>query len=183
MVGMNKYFYTGVVVSAIVYTPASLIALTSGSVKAQENYSEKAPETVFVCDTESETPTMFAYTPGNVTLTPLITWHQEYLLPEQSATEVCQEVAVKLQNLSQQQSENYFVVENKPTHNLLCMVGQESENCSSPNSEPLFKVNSNYDPRCILDQREPIECIAIGKVRGGVFSIDDRPIKFTWWLF
>ena len=169
---MNKYFYTGLVISAI--------ALNGASVKAQENYSEETPETVFVCATQSETPTMFAYSPGNVNLTPLINWHQEYLLPEQSATEVCQEVAVKLQNLSQQQSEKYFVAEKQETYTLICVVGQESENCSSQNSEPLFKVNSEYDSSCILDQREPIECMAIGKVRG-VFSIEDKPYKLTWW--
>ena len=171
---MNKYFYTGLVVGTI--------SLTSGSVQAQEQYVEAAPKTVFVCANHLETPTMFAYTPGNVTLTPLINWNQEYLLPEQSAKEVCQDVAVKLQNIAQQQSGNYFVVENKSTYNLVCMVSQESENCSSPNSEPLFKVNSDYDPSCILDQREPIECIAIGKVRG-VFSIKDEPYKPLWWLW
>ena len=171
---MNKYFYTGLVISAL--------ALNSGSVKAQENYSEETPETVFVCATQSETPTMFAYTPGNVNLTPLINWHQEYLLPEQSAQEICQEVAVKLQNLSQQQSGKYFVAENKETYSLICMVGQETDNCNSQNSEPLFKVNSNYQPSCILDQREPIECMAIGKVRG-VFSIKDEPYRPLWWLW
>ena len=169
---MNKYLYTGLAISAI--------ALNSVSVKAQEDYSQENPETVFVCATQSETPTMFAYTPGNVNLTPLINWHQEYLLPEQSATEVCQEVAVKLQNLSQQESEKYFVAQKQETYSLICLVSQESENCSSQNSEPLFKVSSNYDPSCILDQREPIECIAIGQVRG-VFTIEDTPYQPTWW--
>lgn len=168
---MNKFFYTGLAVSAI--------ALSSVSVQAQENYSEENPKTVFVCATHSETPTMFAYNPESVTLTPLIDWHQEYLLPEESATEVCKKVAVQLQSLSQQQSKSYFVAENKETYSLICMVGQESDNCSSENSQPLFKLNNDYNPSCILEQREPIECIAIGKVRG-VFSIKDEPYKPVW---
>ncbi len=171
---MNKYFYTAITVSAI--------ALSSSSLNAKESYSQNISETVFVCATESEVPTMFAYTPGNITITPLISWHQEYLLPEQSGIEVCQQVASKLQELSQQQQERYITTESKEDHTLVCMVTQENDNCSSETSELLFRVNPNYDPSCILDRREPLECLAVGKVRG-IFSYEDKPYKPLWWIW
>ncbi|MDJ0574477.1 MAG: COP23 domain-containing protein [Xenococcaceae cyanobacterium MO_234.B1] len=171
---MNKYFYTAITVSAI--------ALSSSSLNAKESYSQNISETVFVCATESEVPTMFAYTPGKITITPLISWHQEYLLPEQSGIEVCQQVASKLQELSQQQQERYITTESKEDHTLVCMVTQENDNCSSETSELLFRVNPNYDASCILDRREPLECLAVGKVRG-IFSYEDKPYKPLWWIW
>ncbi len=173
---MNKFFYTAITLSAI--------ALNSTSVLAQETEVEAqdSQETVFVCGTESQTPTMFAYSPGNVNITPVITWHQEYLLPEQSGTELCQEVASKLQNVSQKQQEPYFIAERQEDSILVCLVDTKNSDCSSQASQPLFSVNSNYDPSCILDRREPLECMAVGQVRG-VYSITDEPYRPLWWFW
>ena len=87
--------YTAITISAI--------ALSATSLQAKETYSQNPSDTIFVCATEIETPTMFAYTPGQVNLTPLITWYQDYLLPEQSGREICQQTATKLQDLYQEQ--------------------------------------------------------------------------------
>ena len=171
---MNKYFYTSLCLSAI--------ALSSASVNAQETNNPDNSKTIFVCSEESENPTMFAYTLGKTTIKPVIIWYQEYLLPEQSGIEVCQQVVGKLQNISQQQQKTYFVTEKQETQTLICLVSQEDDNCSSETSEPLFSINPNYDASCILDQREPIECMAVGKVRG-VFSIEDKPYQPLWWLW
>lgn len=156
------------------------IALSATSIQAKESYSQNPSDTIFVCATDIQTPTMFAYAPGKVKLTPLISWHEEYLLPEQSAAEVCQQTASKLQELYQQKAERYIRTEEKEDHTLVCMVAKESQTCSDKDSETLFSVNPNYDASCILDNREPLECIAIGNQRG-VGSIPDAPYKINWW--
>ncbi|HHP7231382.1 MAG TPA: COP23 domain-containing protein [Xenococcaceae cyanobacterium] len=169
---MSKYFLTAITLGAI--------ALSSTSINAKESYSQSVSEALFVCATESAAPTMYAYTPGKVTITPLISWHQEYLLPGQSGIEVCQQVAGKLQDLSQQRQERFITTETREDHTLVCMVTQENDTCSSQTSEALFSVNPNYDASCVLDRREPLECVAVGKVRG-VFSVPDDPYKPMWW--
>lgn len=156
------------------------IALSATSIQAKESYSQNPSDTVFVCATDTETPTLFAYTPGKVKLTPLIGWHSEYLLPEQSGAEVCQQTASKLQTLYQQKEERYIRTEAKEDHTLVCMVAKENETCQDEDSETLFSVNPNYDASCVLDNREPLECVAIGNIRG-VRSIPDAPYKLNWW--
>ena len=156
------------------------IALSATSLQAKESYSQNPSNTIFVCATEIQTPIMFGYTPGSVQLTPLITWHSEYLLPQESGKEICQQTATKLQALSQEKQERYLKTEAAEDRTLVCMVSQENETCSSENSEALFSINSNYNPSCILDNRQPLECVAVGKVRG-VYSTPDSPYQPSWW--
>lgn len=170
---MNKKYFCSIFVGAV-------IALNAIPLHAEENSKQDASKTIFVCSTETETPTMFAYTPGTVNLTPLISWHREYLLPKQSATKICQQTATKLQDSYQQEQAKYFKAEKQEESNLVCLVSKENQNCDSEDSEKLFSINPNYDPGCILDNREPIECMAIGNVRG-VYSVVDKPYQPLWW--
>jgi Circadian oscillating protein COP23 len=165
-------FYTAITALAI--------ALSATSLQAKESYSQNTTDTTFVCATEIQTPTMFAYTPGAVNLTPLITWHQDYLLPEQSGKEVCKQTAATLQNLSQKKQPQYLKTQEAEDRTVICMVTQETQNCSSENSVTLFSINPNYDAACILDNKEPLECVAIGRVRG-VYSVPDSPYTPSWW--
>ena len=169
---IKNHLYTAITVSAI--------ALSASSLQAKESYSQNLSDTIFVCATEVETPTMFAYTPGKVNLTPLITWYQDYLLPEESGKEICQQTATKLQDLYQEEQARYLRTQEAEDRTLVCMVSQETNNCSSEDSITLFSVNPNYDATCILDNREPLECVAIGRVRG-VYSVPDSPYTPSWW--
>jgi len=169
----KKHFYTAFVSCAI--------ALNAIPLHAEENSNQDTSKTIFVCSTETETPTMFAYTPGAVNLTPLMSWHQEYLLPKQSGTEICQQTATKLQDSYQQEQAKYFKAEKQEKSNLVCLVSEENQDCNSEDSEKLFSINPKYDPGCILDNREPLECMAVGNVRGGVYSVVDEPYQPLWW--
>ncbi|WP_036480914.1 COP23 domain-containing protein [Myxosarcina sp. GI1] len=172
----NKHLYLAIVTGAI--------ALSTTSIQAKESYSQNTSDTIFVCATEIETPTMFAFTPGNVKLTPIISWHQEYLLPDQSATEVCQQTATKLQEINRQQAEQkqeyYLKTELQGDRSLVCAVSEKDATCSSDDSEELFSINPNYDAPCVLDNRDPLECVALGRVRG-VYSSIDTPYQPSWW--
>ena len=156
-------------------------ALFARPLEAEEKYLAHAPETFFVCTTETSIPTLYAYTTGRTSLTPLISWHKEYLLPQESGSEVCQQVAGKLQHLYQEPI--FITTEEREDRTLVCMVKIENETCSSNFSEPLFRINPHYDAKCILERREPLECVAVGRGRRGVISIPDSPYKPIWWLW
>ncbi len=160
----------------------SAIALSTTALAATESYSQQSskPEMTFVCASQTEPSTMYAYTPGKVNLTPLISWYQDYLLPNQSAAEVCQQVAAKLQSQYQKGQKKFFATEQRENQTVVCLVSQQNQTCNSDNSEELFSVNPNYDATCVLDNRKPLECMAISRTRG-VSSIPDSPYMPSWW--
>lgn len=159
---------------------ASAIALSANSLSATESYSQNSSETIFVCSTENTASTMYAYTPGKAVLTPLISWYQEYLVPNTSSAEVCQQVAGKLQKLSQEKTVRYIATEEQKDQTVVCMVTRENGNCNSPDSEMLFGVNPNYSASCVLNRFEPVECSAM-VVRGAIMPEPDSPYRPTWW--
>ncbi|MBE9047363.1 hypothetical protein IQ255_23680 [Pleurocapsales cyanobacterium LEGE 10410] len=167
----KNYFYTACVSCAI--------ALNAAPIQAQETQSQDSAEIVFVCAIQKNTPTMFAYTPGEVNLTPLMSWHQEYLLPEQSGQEVCLETANKLQDSVQQEQAKYLKSQTPKEGNSVCLVAEEDLSCATENSETLFVVNPNYNASCVLENKNPIECKAL-QVRG-IYSFDDKPYQPLWW--
>jgi hypothetical protein len=158
------------------------IAFNTTSLSATENYSKDNSESkvTFLCGAIQETPTMFAYTPGKTNLTPLMSWYKDYLLPNQTGAEVCEQVAMKLQAQYQQKQRIFFASEEKEDRTLVCLVSEEKGSCQSKNSEELFSVNLNYNPACVLNNRQPLECVAIGGTRG-VLSMPESPYVPTWW--
>ncbi len=180
---MNRYCY--ILLSLIAIAKCLVfgeIVLFSRSLEAKEESIGNFSNNFFVCTTETLVPTLYIYTSGKTSLTPLISWHKEYLLPQDSGSKICEQVAKKLQYLYQQPGQRYISTEETEEHTLVCMVKVEHETCSSNYSEPLFGINPNYDARCILNHREPLECVSVGRVRG-VFSIPDSPYKPIWWLW
>jgi len=168
----NKYLSTALIGCAI--------ALASVPLHAAEGVSsESADGSTFVCGVQGEVPTMFAYTPGEIKLAPLMSWHSEYLQPGQSGADVCQKTAVKLQNSYQQESAKYLKAATTKERNLVCLVGEEDQNCLDDSSQKLFSVNSKYDASCVLENKAPIDCIAL-KVRG-IYSFNDEPYQPLWW--
>lgn len=167
----KKYLYTALTVGAI--------ALNATYTQAEENSPEKSLDIVFVCATQQNAPTMYSYTPGEVNLKPLMTWHSEYLLPEQSGAEICQQTANKLQTSIEQQEQKYIKAKTTKEINSVCLVSEEDQTCTTAESEELFSVNPNYTAACVLDNKKPIDCWAL-KNRG-IYSFDDKPYQAVWW--
>lgn len=169
----KKHIYTALIGCAI--------ALNGISVKAEENSQPDVSNTVFVCAVQEDTPTMFAYTPGEVNLTSLMSWHSEYLLPEQSGTEICQQTANKLQASIEQKNDKFLkaYTEKESQENLVCLVDEKKQTCASQDSEKLFNVNPNYNAGCVLSNKSPLECMALN-VRG-VYSYNEQPYQPLWW--
>ena len=165
-----------------IYTTAialSAIVMSAVPLHAKEKLTQKPSNEVFVCAVQAGTPTMFAYTLGEVNLTPLMSWYSEYVPNEQSGAEICQQTATKLQASYQQQQAKYLKVEASEDNNLVCLVDEENQNCLTPNSEILFSVNPNYNAGCVLENKQPIECKAL-QVRG-IYSFEDKPYQPLWW--
>lgn len=160
---------------------SSAIAFNATSLQAEENSQADYSDTVFVCAVQEDVPTLFAYTPGEVNLTSLMSWHSEYLLPEQSGSQVCQQTANKLQASIEQDEQKFLkaYTEKSSKSNLVCLVGEEEETCASEESEKLFSVNPNYSARCVLSNKNPLECMALN-VRG-IYSYNEQPYQPLWW--
>lgn len=165
-----------------IYTAAiavGALAVSAVPLYATEKFAQKSSDEIFVCAIQADTPTMFAYTPGEVNLTPVMSWYPEYVPDERSGVEICQQTATKLQASYQQQEAKYLKVETSEENNLVCLVDEESQNCITQDSEILFSVNPNYSAGCVLENKKPIECKAL-QVRG-IYSFEDKPYQPMWW--
>ncbi len=172
---MNKQYLC----TALVGWAIALNALPLQAQEKPQNATTESLDSAFVCATQEGTPTMFARTVGEEELTPIMSWHAEYLLPEQSGTEVCQNTAAKLQHSYQQEQAQYLKAETTEETNQVCLVEEEDRGCTTEDSQRLFSVNPNYDASCVLENKEPIECKAL-QVRG-IYSFDDKPYQPVWW--
>lgn len=170
----NKYLYTALIGCAI--------ALNAVPLEAKEKSQPDSSNNIFVCATQQNTPTMYAYIPGDVNLTPLMSWYSEYLPAGVSGKEICQATANKLQASVGQEEERYLKVysEKNTQANLVCLVQEEDQTCDSQESEKLFSVNPNYNPSCVLENKRPIDCMAAFSVRG-VYSYNEQPYQPLWW--
>ena len=155
------------------------LAISSGSssVLAEESSNQKFPKIAFVCGTQANQPTMYAYTPGQTALEPLMSWHPEYLLPEQSGKQTCLKTAAKLQASYEQKEAKYLKAEKSS----VCLVNQEQENCTAEGSKALFSVNPDYEAGCVLDNIQPLECKALSSTRGNIYSFENEPYQPIWW--
>lgn len=170
----NKYLCTAVISCAI--------ALNAVSVRGEQKSQPESTNNIFVCATQQDTPTMYAYIPGEVSLTPLMSWYPEYLPTGTSGAEICEKTANKLQASIAQADKKYLkaYTQKDTQSNLVCLVDREERTCASQESEVLFNVNPNYNPTCVLENKKPLECMAAFNVRG-VYSYNEQPYQPLWW--
>ncbi|MEL6496666.1 MAG: COP23 domain-containing protein [Cyanobacteria bacterium J06623_7] len=159
---------------------AMAIAIAAVPVNAEERANLQFSESAFVCSVQGETPTMFAYNPGEVALTPLMRWHGEYVAPSQSGAEICQQTAVRLQDSYQQDEAKYLKSATTEEENIVCLVNDIEGDCADEDSQKLFSVNPKYNASCVLENKTPIECAAT-QVRRGIYSFNDEPYQPLWW--
>jgi hypothetical protein len=170
-------------ISTLLVLSGIALGTTSASL-SQTNAKEKLS---FVCATNTNPPTTFAYRQGEVTLTPLFSWYSEYLLPGNSASELCKSVAQKLQS-KYNQGQKYFLAYEKINDSWkVCLVSKEGGKCTSDKSEELFSLNSTYQaPKCVMENTEPKSCPptppSIG-YRGPLLSVPGGRYKPAWWFF
>ncbi|NES81522.1 MAG: hypothetical protein F6K10_08980 [Moorea sp. SIO2B7] len=169
---------------SIVFTAAA-IALSGTTFATKVSFSQEnaTPRMTFVCAKEANPPTTFVYTEGQVNLERLFHWEDEYLLPSDSAEELCERVAQKLQNRYDQGQKILFAFNKQEDRVKVCLVSSESEQCNSNNSEELFssalEPQSPYKyPDCIMDYKFD-KC---NRSRAAI-SIPQGAYKPIWWPF
>jgi hypothetical protein len=165
------------------FTVASLALGGNLGVTPNQSQVVSADNMTFVCAPQMQPPTMFAYTPGQVNLKPIMTWHKEYLLSDTQAPELCQQVAQKLQTNYQQGKEKHIAYEKLEDKTLVCLVEDRNEKCTSENSEELFSLNPNYDASCLMNNLNPMECSVISQKRGSLMTLPTGTYTPTWWPF
>lgn len=169
----KKHIYTALISCAI--------ALNAFPSQAEES-TQESKNTIFVCATQEEIPTMYSYTPGEVNLTPLMSWYPEYLLPNQSGSQTCEKTATLLQQSSQDQQASYIKTAKLKQKNIACLVADQEQKCKPEESSILFSTNPTYDASCVLSNQKPIQCKAITS-RGNIYSFEDKPYQPTWWFW
>jgi hypothetical protein len=164
---------------------AATLALGGNNLGSAPNQNQlvSAENMAFVCAPQMQPPTMFAYIPGQVNLKPVMTWHSEYLLPNTSAADLCQQVAAKLQNQYQQGQEKHIAYEKLEDRTLVCLVKNKDEKCTVNNGEELFSLNPNYNPTCLMNNLSPTECSVISQRRGSLMTLPSGTYTPTWWPF
>jgi Circadian oscillating protein COP23 len=160
---------------------ALLATFNLGSTKtlSQETPASKI---TFVCASEVNPPITYAYTPGEVNLKPLMIWHSEYLLPNESAAELCQRVAQKLQTSYNQQQDYLLASDGTDKMWKVCLVSKSGDGCDVSNSVYLFSLNGNYAqaPKCLMEGIDPLQC---PRSRGKVISLPGGRYTPFWWPF
>jgi hypothetical protein len=168
--------------SKIMAMGMSLLTVLSVSTTATLSEESKPKSQIqFVCGADSEIPTTYAYIPGEVTLKPLMSWHSEYLLPGDSASELCKKAAQKLQNKYNEQ-QGYLLASDKTNDAWkVCLVSRQGEGCNARDSVYLFSLNGEYQsPRCLMENRAPLQC---PRSRGTLVRLPGGQYKPSWWPF
>lgn len=185
---------------------ASLVAVNSAVTFSQTTPKEQTQakeEITFTCDSYSNLPTTLAVSKnrqGELTQTPMFTWHSEYVMPGESAEALCQKMAQKLQNKYNRGEEVYFSSEPVQAKNpetgaikmqgwKVCLVTSDgAQGCTeNKQSEELFTLSGNYrDPlACVMENTQPEACRPYMTTRGRALAIPAGEYKPGWlsWFF
>jgi hypothetical protein len=166
---------------------ASLLSLNPAAGWSQSKETSAAtsemPQPQFICQTEQTPPVTVALMEGETEM--IATWYADYLLPDASPEEICQDVAEKLQQRYDNQQPSFFAYEPMKAEKRwdVCLVSQEGQKCTEEGSEILFSLNSNKfkDPAgCILKNTQPSRCRPI--TRGSVLSVPGGQGYSPRWL-
>lgn len=187
--------------AAIAIGIAALDTSVAFSQTVSQEQAPPKPKVTFICDANNSPPTTFAVgrdEQGNPTLTPIFSWHSEYLFPGESAEALCQQMAQKLQSKYDRGEEPYFSskrteLKDETTGKIhyrmeVCLVASDSENCeNSSQREELFSLNGSYDDplTCSMNRTQPEACRRYIPTRGPLMSIPANRYKRGWlsWFY
>lgn len=149
-----------------------VISLTySAGLAETQNNNSSQPQ--FICQSQTTPPKTLAIINGQTET--LITWYQEYLLPGESASEICQSVAKKLQKRYESQQPSLFAYEPIKNKNQwdVCLVTQKGQKCTETDSELLFSLNNDFKTpaTCVLQNTFPDDCPPKIRTRGTILSV------------
>lgn len=134
------------------------------------------------CDT-ANTPPLTVLQEGTE-VTPLLSWHDNYLIPQDSAVELCQSVAQKLQAEYQQARSALLAYQQVKNEWQVCLVRQTGDDCTASDSKMLFSLNAAFKaPQCVMEGIDPQNCPVNLVTRGPLIRVPGGTYKPAWWVF
>jgi hypothetical protein len=135
-----------------------------------------------ICDTTSNPP--LTVLKRGTEMVPLLSWYDNYLMPQDSAVERCQSVAKKLQAKYQQSQPALLAYQQVKNEWQVCLVSQTGDDCTAANSEMLFSLNAAFKaPECVMEGISPQRCPVNLVTRGPVIRVPGGTYKPSWWVF
>jgi hypothetical protein len=161
-------------------------ALTSIAQAVPKTSPSPAPETAIAitCDSRSNPPVTRLKKGTNGESIAIMTWYPNYLIPQDSSEALCKTVAQKLQSQYQKNEDTFLAFDQLKNEWRVCFVAQAGDNCSAPNSQPLFSLNAAFvAPKCVMENIAPAQCPLNPTTRGPVISVPGGTYKPFWWIF
>jgi hypothetical protein len=167
---------------AVIILSAITLTLPSGISFGQQ--ASKSQITVF-CDLKSEPLTTLMKLPEEENPKIFFSWYSEYLNPEDSAEELCQQVIAKLQAKFNMGKIPLLAAQELKEKWAVCLIDDPEDNCSSYKAEILFYLNRNYvkTPECLINNTRPSDCQIANERRGLLLSIPPERYTPPWWPF
>lgn len=175
----------GKISTPLLSTSALITAiLTGGALPAMsQDIAKPVEKPTFICVEEANPPMTLAYDPESNDYKPVMSWYKDYLLAGESATEVCQSVADKLQERYDAQQPSFLAYQKIQDQDRweICVAPEEGQECSATGSEVLFSLNSEFKSptECVMMQTEPTNCAPNIRTRGTVLSVPSK----RYWFF
>ncbi len=156
----------------------------SSSFGLSQPSTDVASQPQFICQTQQTPPVTVAIIDGQTEI--LASWYSDYLLEDQSAEQVCQEFAQKLQQRYDKKLPSLLAYEPIQSENRweVCLVKEVGQKCTEENSELLFSLNDQFHKPadCILQNTQPSECLPKNRTIGSVLSVPGGQGYSPSWL-
>lgn len=149
----------------------------------------------FTCTNETDPPTIWITTDADAEPDPIFSWYPQYLLPSDTPSALCQQVAEKLQNQYTRSTPVFLAYQEVNAHSNewqvdVCLVTQSGNTCRADDSELLFSLVGGVfrDPvQCMMTRKDPNALKAENRcpprARDPVLSVPGGRYKPQWWLF
>lgn len=151
---------------------------------------------IFFCDDSADVPVTFINLKKEAESRVFIRWFAEYLMPEDSPQELCQNISSILNEKAKNNQPIFLAA--KPLDNQwkICLVSEPNGNCDDNKSEDLLFLNQEkyqdsegnlidkypYVAKCFINAQEPDNCKKI-TTRGSLLSIPSNRYVPNWWPF
>ena len=158
--------------------------------------SELNEEKIFFCDNSLDIPTTFINLEKEKESKVFIRWYSEYLMPNDSPQELCQNVSDILNEKAKNNEPIFLAAQPLDNRWKICLVANGDGECDSKESQNLLYLNQIKDrddqgnltnkypnvAKCFVNAYEPQQCESI-KTRGTLLSIPSNRYVPNWWPF
>jgi len=158
--------------------------------------SEIQENKIFFCEDISGIPTTFINLEKEQESKIFIRWYSEYLMPEDSPQELCENVSNILNEKVINNEPVFLAAEPLDNRWKICLVSETNGKCSDDKSEDLLYLNQVQSEdsegnlrkkypnvaKCFINSISPDKCQSV-RTRGTLLSIPSNRYVPNWWPF